>query len=150
MKVIGSGAPRTLQVRLASSERVGFERALCKRRDELLGRLRAPASERSVREEDGRSELAALQRVADQLATAREEAGQALISGPTSVVGPVIEAASRAAAEELLAAVDAVRGGGSDALARLADAIGPGQAAACTLVGYRRIMAPDLGTVAAR
>jgi hypothetical protein len=144
MKVIGSGAPRVLRVRLAASERIGFEVALRTRRDALVRRLESPGEDPAGLDNHERDALAALERMADQLAAVGSEAGQVQVSGPTSTVGPLIETASQAAAEELAAAVAKVCRGEPGSLARLVGAIGPAQASASTLVSYRRIIDSEL------
>jgi len=113
MKVVGTGAPRMLTVRLKSCEINVLRDELHHRRAVITEAVAAAEAKSTPRRADDRDaeiqhrhdELALISRLLDQLHTWSPQEQPREIVGPTWLLGPVIRGAAGEAVERLLTAV---------------------------------------------
>ena len=98
MKVIGIGAPRTLELRLKTCE-LGVWRA-------VLGLTHVEERRRVSAAPDAPSTLLELSRLRQQAAEPHCE-DQPFVTGPTSVLAPLVRSAARKALDDYVAAASA-------------------------------------------
>jgi hypothetical protein len=96
MKVIGMGAPRTLELRLKTCE-IGVWRA-------VLGLTHVEERRRVATARETPSTLLELSRLRQQAAEPHREDQPFVVTGPTSVLAPLVRSAARQALEDYVAA----------------------------------------------
>lgn len=96
MKVIGMGAPRTLELRLKTCE-IGVWRA-------VLGLTHVEERRRVATARETPSTLLELSLLRQQAAEPRREDQPFVVTGPTSVLAPLVRSAARQALEDYVAA----------------------------------------------
>jgi hypothetical protein len=149
MKVIGTGSPEMLTLRLREREVVGLREDLGHRAS-VADDAEATLQERGFGArigEDGRTAaetLAAVAALLDRLATAQpNEQGRVVVSGPTWLLGPAIRGATAEAAEQLVTALERFISGEGCTPVELRDAVSTASAWSETLIGYGHVQNGD-------
>jgi hypothetical protein len=149
MKVIGTGNPELLTLRLRERELAGLKEDLGHRAavaDDSEVTLQERGFDASVGD-DGRTSaeiLAAVTGLLDRLATAQpNEQGRVVVSGPTWLLGPAIRGATAEAAERLVGALERFISSEGCAPVELRDAVSTASAWSETLIGYDHVQNGD-------
>jgi hypothetical protein len=148
MKVIGTGNPEMLTLRLRERELAGLKEDLGHRAavaDDSEVTLQERGLDASVGD-GGRTSaeiLAAITGLLDRLATAQpNEQGRVVVSGPTWLLGPAIRGATAEAAEHLVSALERFIRSEGCTPGELRDAVAA-SAWSETLIGYDHVQNGD-------
>jgi hypothetical protein len=132
VKVIGTGSPTKLVIRLAPAEQAAFAQELVARRDAAA---RAMAID----------ELAAVQRVLDQIDAPDAPRERLTISGPTPLLHDIVREAARSATDDLRTLVAQLdTRAATDVVPQLQAAAGAAQACVSTLIACEQVTDPRL------
>jgi hypothetical protein len=149
MKVIGTGNPEMLTLRLRERELAGLKEDLGHRAsvaDDAEATLQEHGFGAPIGD-DGRTSaeiLAAITGLLDRLATAQpNEQGRVVVSGPTWLLGPAIRGATAEAAEQLVAALERFISNEDCTPVELRDAVSTASAWSETLIGYDLVQNGD-------
>jgi hypothetical protein len=149
MKVIGTGNPEMLTLRLRERELVGLREDLGHRAS-VADDAEVTLQERGFGApvgDDGRTLaeiLAAITGLLDRLATAQpNEQGRVVVSGPTWLLGPAIRGATAEAAEQLVSALERFISSEGCTPVELRDAVSTASAWSETLIGYDHVQNGD-------
>jgi hypothetical protein len=149
MKVIGTGNPEMLTLRLRERELAGLKEDLGHRAsvaDDAEATLQERGFDAPIGD-DGRTSaevLAAIAGLLDRLATAQpNEQGRVVVSGPTWLLGPAIRGATAEAAEQLVSALERFISSEGCTPVELRDAVSTASAWSETLIGYDHVQNGD-------
>ena len=132
MKVIGIGAPRTLELRLKSCE-LGVWRA-------VLGLTHVEERRRVSAAPETPSTLLELSRLRQRAAEPHREDQPFVVTGPTSVLAPLVRSAARKALDDYVAAASAaINDGEAVSPDRLRAALDSASAWTATLLALHRV-----------
>jgi hypothetical protein len=149
MKVIGTGNPEMLTLRLREREVAGLKEDLGHRAS-VADDAETTLQERGFGApigDDTRSSaemLAAITALLDRLTAALpNEQGRVVVSGPTWLLGPAIRGATAEAAEQLVTALERFISSEGSAPDQLRDAVSTASAWSETLIGYDHVQNGD-------
>jgi hypothetical protein len=146
MKVIGTGGPAVLTLRLREREVEGLKDELMHRglvAEEAKASLREEADDRPSVIDGARTPSEIIEAVAEMqehLANAEpNEQGRVVVIGPTWLLGPAIRGAAVEAAEQLVSALRRFAEAKDSSADELRDAVAVASAWSETLIGYEHV-----------